>query len=104
MTIFKPTEKIKFLATQTLHYDRYASCQYFLERVDVNGKCGLVCGKQSEEHGMHAKVILPPVYDEIRVTKISSHKALYSKYAVLADGDPIGQFTLVLNAWMPRDP
>lgn len=102
MTIFDPKDRIEFMAVQSLHYDRYAGCQYFLERVDVDGKCGLLCGKQSEEYGTHAKVILPPVYDEIRVTKISSHKALYSKYAVFADGDPIGQFTLVLNAWVPR--
>jgi hypothetical protein len=102
MSIFDPKEEIEFLAVQSMHYDRYAGCQYFLERVDVGGKCGLVNGKQSEEHGMHAKVILPPVYDEINVTKISSHKALYSKYAVFADGDRIGQFTLVLNAWVPR--
>ena len=43
MTIFNASEKVDFLATQTLHYDRYAGCQYLLERVDVDGKCGLVC-------------------------------------------------------------
>jgi hypothetical protein len=104
MTIFDPKEEIEFLAVQSLHYDRYAGCQYFLERVDVNGKCGLVCGQQFEEYRTYATVILSPVYDEIRVTKFSSHKALYSKYAIFADGDPIGQFTLVLNARVPRQP
>jgi hypothetical protein len=104
MTIFDPKEEIEFLAVQSLHYDRYAGCQYFLECLDAGGRCGLVCRTQSEEYGMHARVILPPLYDEVRVTKISSHKALYSKYAVFGDGDQIGQFTLVLNAWVPREP
>jgi hypothetical protein len=78
MTTFDPKEKIDFFAVQSLHYDPYADCQYFLERLDVDGKCGLVCGKQADEYGMHAKITLPPVYDEIRVTKIFS-QALYGK-------------------------
>ena len=49
MTIFNTNEKIEFLATQCMHYDQYACCTYFLERVDVDGKYGLVCGEQSEE-------------------------------------------------------
>ena len=101
MTFFDATEKIEFLATQCLNYDRYACCTYFLERVDVAGKCGLVCGEQSDEYGMHAKVLLPPVYTDIQITKISSRKAIYDKYVVFANGDKIGQFTLGLNAWVP---
>jgi hypothetical protein len=101
MTIFKTNEKVEFLATQCLNYDRYACCLYFLERVDVDGKYGLVCGEQSDEHGTHEKVLLPPVYNEIKITKISSPKAIYDKYIIFANGDKIGQFTLGLNAWVP---
>ena len=101
MTIFNASEKVEFLATQCLNYDRYACCLYFLERVDVDGKCGLVCGERSDEFGTHEKVLLPPIYNEIRITKISTSKAIYDKYAVFADGDNIGQFTLGLNAWVP---
>lgn len=101
MTIFNANEKIEFLATQSLNYDRYSCCQYFLERVDVDGKYGLVCGEQSDEYGTHAKVLLPPVYHDIKIAKISSTKAIYHKYVVIADGDKIGQFTLGLNAWVP---
>jgi hypothetical protein len=102
MTLFDSNEKVEFLAMQSLHYDRYEDCQYFLERVDVNGKCGLVCGEESAEHGTNTKVLLEPVYHEITIHKVSSPKAIYKKYAVFADGDRIGQFTLVLNAWVPR--
>jgi hypothetical protein len=101
MAIFDTSEKIEFLATQSLHYDRYVCCLYFLERVDVDGKYGLVCGEQSDEYGTHAKVLLPPVYNDIQITKISSTKAIYDKYVIFADGDQIGQFTLGLNAWVP---
>jgi hypothetical protein len=101
MAIFDTSEKVEFLATQCLHYDRYCCCLYFLERVDVDGKYGLVCGEQSDEYGTHAKVLLPPVYNDIKITKISSTKAIYDKYVVIADGDKIGQFTLGLNAWVP---
>ena len=101
MTFFDATEKIEFLATQCLNYDRYACCTYFLERVEVDGKCGLVCGEQSDEYGMHAKVLLPAVYKDIQITKISSRKAIYDKYVVFANGDKIGQFTFGLNAWVP---
>jgi hypothetical protein len=101
MCIFDPIEKIDFLAAQSLHYDRYAEHQYFLERVEVNGKYGLACGEQSDESGTRTKVLLPPVYDEINVSKISSNKAIYRKYVVSANGTKIAQFTLVLNAWVP---
>ena len=101
MTTFSTNEKAEFLATQSLNYDRYSCCLYFLKRVDVDGKYGLVCGEQSDEYGTHAKVLLPPVYQEIRITKISSTRAIYDKYVIIADGDKIGQFTLGLNAWVP---
>ena len=101
MTIFNTNEKAEFLASQCLNYDRYCCCLYFLERVDVDGKYGLVCGEQSDEYGTHAKVLLPPVYNDIKITKISSTKAIYDKYVVFADGEQIGQFTLGLNAWVP---
>ena len=101
MPIFDTSEKAEFLATQCLNYDRYSCCMYFLERVDVDGKSGLICGEQSDEYGTHAKVLLPPVYNDIEITKISSHKAIYDKYVVFANGDKIGQFTLGLNAWVP---
>ena len=76
MTFFSTSETTEFLATQCLHYDRYACCLYFLERADLDGKCGFVCGEQSDEFGMHDRVLLPPVYNEIGITKISSHKAI----------------------------
>ena len=101
MTFFNTSETIEFLATQCLNYDRYACCLYFLERVEVDGKCGLVSGEQSDEYGVHARVLLPPVYEEIKITKISSRKAIYDKYVIVANGDKIGQFTLGLNAWVP---
>jgi hypothetical protein len=101
MTIFDAKEKVEFLGTQCLHYDRYVDCRCYLERINVDGKYGLVCGEESEEYGTHSKVLLEPVYDEIEVRKISSPKAIYKKYAVFANGDRVAQFTLVLNAWVP---
>jgi hypothetical protein len=101
MTLFDPNEKVEFLARQTLHYDRYSGRQYFLERVEVNGKYGLISVEQSDEYGMHTKVLLQPIYDEIKVSKISSDRAIYNKYVVSANGDRIALFTLVLNAWVP---
>jgi hypothetical protein len=101
MTIFSSNEKIEFLATQCLHYDRYVDCQCFLERVNVDGKYGLVCEEGSADYGSHSKILLEPIYDEINICKISSDKAIYDKYAVFANGARIGQFTLVLNAWVP---
>jgi hypothetical protein len=102
MTIFTDKEKIEPLAAQSLHYDRYSNCQYFLDRVRVDGKCGLVCGEELEEHPTHLKILLQPIYNEINVRKISSPKAIYDKYAVFADGSKVGQFTLVRNAWVPN--
>jgi hypothetical protein len=102
MTLLDTTENIEILASQSLHYDRYSECRYFLERIDVHGKCGLACGEELEDYGAHARVLLAPVYDRIEIRKISSQKARYDRYAVFADGHSIGQFTLVLNAWVPR--
>jgi hypothetical protein len=101
MNIFDPVEKVEFLARQTLHYDRYAGRQYFLERVEVHDKYGLICVEQSDEYGTHTKVLLPPVYDEIHVSKISSDKAIYNKYVVYANGIKVALFTMVRNAWVP---
>lgn len=101
MSILDPNETVDFLATQSLHYDRYAEHYYFLERVEVNGKYGLACGEQSGEHGIHIRILLPAVYDEIKVSKISSNKSIYKKYVVSADGMKVALFTLVLNAWVP---
>ena len=101
MNIFDPEEKVEFLARQTLHYDRYAGRQYFLERVEVHGKCGLICVEQSDEYGTHTRVLLPPIYDEIHVSKISSNKAIYNKYVIYANGIKVALFTMVLNAWVP---
>lgn len=102
MTLFDPNEKVEFIATQRFHYDNYSGYQYHLERVDVKGKCGLVCVEELEDRGSHSKVILPPIYDDISVSKTSTSKANYDRYAVFADGSRIGEFTLVLNAWVPR--
>lgn len=101
MNIFDCDEKVEFLARQTLHYDRYAGRQYFLERVQVHGKYGLICVEQSDEYGSHTKVLLPPVYDEIHVTKISSDKAIFNKYIVYANGIKLALFTMVRDEWVP---
>jgi hypothetical protein len=102
MTLFDPSEKVEFIASQNFHYDNYSGYGYYLERVDVQGKCGLVCVEELEDCGTHSKIILQPIYDDIRVHKISTTKANYDKYAVFASGSRIGDFTLVLNAWVPR--
>ena len=101
MTIFDLNEKVEFLATQCLHYDRYIDCQCYLKRVKVDGKYGLVCGEESAEHETHSKILLEPIYDDIEIHKVSSPKAIYNKYAVFATWNKVGQFTLVLNAWIP---
>jgi hypothetical protein len=101
MSIFDSNEKNEFLAAQSLHYDRYVDCQYYLERVDVNGKYGLICGEKSE-YGTHSKILLEPLYDAIDIRKISSHRAIYDKYAVLVNDHKVGEFTFVLNAWVLR--
>src|ERR1043165_5789551 len=100
MTIFDSDEKIEFLARQTLHYDRYAGRQYFLERVEVHNKYGLICVEQSDEYGTHTKVLLPPVYDEIHVSKISSDKAIFNKYVIYANGIKLALFTMVRDEWV----
>lgn len=101
MNIFDAEEKIEFLARQTLHYDRYAGRQYFLERVEVQGKYGLIRVEQSDEYGTHTKVLLPPVYDEIHVTKISSDKAIFNKYVIFANGIKLALFTMIRDEWVP---
>ncbi len=101
MNVFDAEEKIESLARQTLHYDRYAGRQYFLERVEVHNKYGLICVEQSDEYGMHTKVLLPPVYDAIHVTKISSDKAIFNKYVVYANGIKLALFTMVRDEWVP---
>ena len=102
MTIFDSSEKVEFIATQNYHYDKYSGYQYYLERVEVKGKCGLVCVEELENCGTHSKIILQPIYDEIKVCKISTRKAKYDRYAVFANGNRVGEFTLVLNAWVPQ--
>jgi hypothetical protein len=101
MNIFDPQEKVEFLARQTLHYDRYAGRQYFLERVQVHDKYGLICVEQSDEYGAHTKVLLPPVYDEIHVKKMSSDKAIFNKYVVFANGIKVALFTMIRDEWVP---
>jgi hypothetical protein len=101
MSIFDPNEKVEFLARQTLHYDRYSGRQYFLELVEVHDKYGLICVEQSDEYGTHTKVLLPPVYDEIHVSKISSHKAIFNKYVIYANGIKLALFTMVRDEWVP---
>ncbi len=102
MAIFDPSEKVEQIATQTLNYDKYSCCQYFLERIDVHGKYGLVCVEEVEDCGTHSKILLQPIYDEITVSKVSGSKALYDRYAVFANGAKVGEFTLVLNSWVLR--
>jgi hypothetical protein len=104
VTIFDSSEKVEQIATQCKHYDSYHGCQYYLERVDVNGKYGLACEEVLDDCGSHSKILLQPIYNEITIRKISSEKAIYDKYAVFANGNRVGEFTLVLNAWVPRIP
>ncbi len=100
MTIFDKTEKVEFIASQNFRYDNYSGYQYHLERVDVQGKCGLVCVEELENCGTHARVLLPPIYTDIKVNKISTRKANYDRYAVFANGDRVGEFTMVTNEWV----
>jgi hypothetical protein len=101
MTIFDTTEKVEFIAAQNFHYDNYSGYQYYLERVDVKGKCGLVCVEETEEGVTHSKVVLPPIYNDIQVRKISTPKANYDRYAVIANGKKLGDFTMVTTEWIP---
>jgi hypothetical protein len=102
MTLFAPGETIERVATQSFKYDNYSGCHYSLERIDVNGKCGLACVEEQEDYGVHARILLPPVYKEIRIRKISTRKANYDRYAVFANGDRIADFTMVLSSWVLR--
>ena len=102
MTIFAANEKVEFIAAQRFHYDSYSGYQYYLERVDVGGKCGLVCVEELENGAKHPRIILPPSYDEIEIRKISTKKANFDKYVVFADGKRVGEFTMVLNCWIPQ--
>ncbi len=71
MTLFAANEEIQLVAAQSFKYDNYSGCLYSLERVHVNGKCGLACVEEQENFGLHARILLPPVYEEIRIRKIS---------------------------------
>ena len=102
MTIFAANEKVEFIATQRFHYDNYSGYQYCLERVEVGGKCGLVCVEELENGGYHSRVILQPIYDEIEIRKSSTKKANFDRYVVFADGNRVGEFTMVLNCWIPQ--
>jgi hypothetical protein len=70
----------------------------------VNVKYGLASEEVLDDRGSHSKILLQPIYDEIRIRKISSEKAIYDKYAVFANGNRVGEFALMLNAWVPRIP
>lgn len=100
MPIFDANEKAESIAVQNFRYDNYSGYQYYLERVDVKGKCGLICVEEIENCGAHAKVLLPAIYNDIQIRKISSAKANYDRYAVFANGSQIGQFTMVTNEWI----
>jgi hypothetical protein len=102
MTLFDPSEKVEFVASQNFHYDNYSGYQYYLERVDVKDKCGLVCVEELENCGTHSRILLEPIYNDIKVRKISTIKANYDRYEVFANGSRVGDFTLVLNAWVQR--
>jgi hypothetical protein len=40
--------------------------------MDVDGKYGLACVEELDEHGTHSKILLEPIYNEINVCKIST--------------------------------
>ena len=100
MTLFDANEKVEFIAAQNFHYDNYSGYQYYLERVEVKGKCGLVCIEDIENCGTHARVLLEPVYNDIKIRKISTTKANYDRYAIFANGSRVGHFTMVTNEWV----
>ena len=102
MALLITTEKIERVAAQSFKYDSYSGCCYALERIAVNGKYGLACVDEQEECGAHARILLPPVYEEIRIRKVSTPRANYDRYTVFADGEQVGDFTMVLNSWVPR--
>jgi hypothetical protein len=100
MTIFEASEKVELIAQQNFRYDNYSGYKYYLERVDVKGKCGLVCVEEQENCGSHATVVLQPIYNDIKICKISTPKANYDKYVVYANGKRLGEFTMVINEWI----
>jgi len=99
-TLFTQGERIEDIAIQNFHYDNYDNRLCCLERVEVNGKYGLACKEEMEQGGKHTHILLQPVYNEIHIRKISSPKANYDRYAVFADGEQVGQFTMVTSAWV----
>lgn len=103
MTLFDANEKIELIAAQNFRYDNYSGYQYYLERVDVQGKCGLVCVEEVENCGTHARVLLEPIYNDIKICKISTIKANYDRYIVFANGTRVGHFTMVTNEWVMND-
>ena len=62
------------------------------------------CEEVLDDCESHSKILLQPIYNEITIRKVSNEKAIYNKYAVFANGHKVGEFTLVLNAWVPRIP
>ena len=75
MPIFDSSEKVQFIATQNFHYDNYSGYQYYLERVDVDGRCGLVCVEEFEDCATRSTILLEPINSDIKVCKISTPKA-----------------------------
>ena len=100
MSIFDASEKVEFIATQNFKYDSYSGYKYYLERVDVKGKCGLVYVEEQENCCAHSMILLQPIYNDIKVCKISTTKANYDKYVVYANGKRLGEFPMVLNEWI----
>ncbi len=99
-TFFTQGERIEEIAIQNFKYDNYDGRLCCLEKVEVDGKYGLACKEELESGGKHTRVLLEPVYHEIHIRKISSPKANYDRYAVFADGEQIGAFTMVTNSWV----
>jgi len=99
-SLFTAREQIEFIAVQNFHYDNYDGRLCCLERVEVDGKYGLACQEELEGGGTHSHILLQPVYGEIQIRKISSPKANYDRYAVIADDNQVGELTMVVNSWV----
>ena len=99
-SLFTVREHIEFIAVQNFHYDKYDGRLCWLERVEVDGKYGLACREDLEAGGTYSHILLQPVYNEIRIQKISSPKANYDRYIVIADDNQVGEFTMVTNSWV----
>ena len=99
-TLFTAGEKIEDIAIQNFKYDSYDGRLCCLERVEVAGRYGLACQEQMEAGGEHVRILLQPSYSEILIRRISSPKANYDRYAVFADGEQVGTFTMVTNSWV----